>query len=68
MQTTKYDSMRDIWPASKRRSAESSEKISDETNFGWPEFMLARQVHSGITEIALALLYFAILVAFCCMH
>jgi hypothetical protein len=60
--------MRDIWPASKRRSAESTEKISDETNFDWPGFMLARQVHSGITEIALALLYFAILVAFCCMH
>ena len=68
MQTTKNDSMRDIWPASKRRSAESTEEISDETNFEWSEFMLVRQVHSGISEIALALLYFAILVAFCCMH
>jgi hypothetical protein len=44
------------------------EENTDETYFEWPESMLARQVHSRITEIALALLFFAILVAFCCMH
>jgi hypothetical protein len=44
------------------------EQNADETYFEWPESMLARQVHSEITELALALLFFAILVAFCCMH
>jgi len=44
------------------------EESIDETYFEWPESMLARQVHSRISEIALALLFFAILVTFCCMH
>jgi hypothetical protein len=44
------------------------EKIADETYFEWPESILARQVRSEIAEIALALLFFGILVAFCCMH
>jgi len=44
------------------------EENADETYFEWPESMLARQVHSRISEVALALLFFAILVAFCCMH
>jgi hypothetical protein len=44
------------------------EENVDETYFEWREPMLARQVHSGIAEMALALLFFAILVAFCCMH
>ncbi|HYY31825.1 MAG TPA: hypothetical protein VE860_28020 [Chthoniobacterales bacterium] len=68
MRTTKNHSMCHLWPAPKRRSAESTEKIYDDTNIEWPEFMLARQVHSGISEIAIALLYFAILIAFCCTH
>jgi hypothetical protein len=46
----------------------SYEENADETYFEWPESMLARQVHSRITEAALALLFFAILVAFCCMR
>jgi hypothetical protein len=44
------------------------EENADETYFEWPESMLARQVQSGISEIAFALLFFAILVIFCCMH
>lgn len=44
------------------------EENPDETHFEWPECMLARQAHYGIADMALAFLFFAILVAFCCIH
>jgi hypothetical protein len=44
------------------------DEITEEMNFEWPEFMLAQQANTGISAFALAILFFATLVAFCCMH
>jgi hypothetical protein len=34
----------------------------------WPQFIPMDRIKAGITEIALGLLGFAALVAFCCFH
>ena len=36
--------------------------------FGWPQFFSIERVKAGITEVALGLLGFAALVAFCCFY
>jgi hypothetical protein len=41
---------------------------AEEMNFAWPEFMLAQRMQAGITEIALGILAFLALIAFCYSH
>ena len=39
--------------------------ISAEMKFDWPEFLPVERIKAGITEIALGLIVFAVLVVFC---
>ena len=46
-----------------RTLIEASEKTRD-----WQQFLPIERIKTGITEIALGLLMFVALVAFCCSH
>jgi len=46
-----------------RTLIEASEKTRD-----WPQFLPIERIKTGITEMALGLLAFAALVAFCCFY
>ena len=46
-----------------RTLIEASEKTRD-----WTEFLPIERIKMGLTEIALGLLVFVTLVAFCCFH
>jgi hypothetical protein len=43
-------------------------EIAKEIKIDWPEFLPVERIKAGITEIALGLILFAALVAFCCFH
>ena len=40
--------------------------LPEEIKFDWPEFLPVERIKAGITEIAVGLIVFAALVAFCC--
>ena len=43
-------------------------EVSEEVKFDWPGFLPVERIKAGITEIAVGLIVFAALVAFCCFH
>ena len=43
-------------------------ELSEEIQFDWPEFLPVERIKAGITEIAVGLIVFAALIAFCCFH
>jgi len=43
-------------------------EVSEELKFDWPRFLPVERIKAGITEIAVGLIVFAALVAFCCFH
>ena len=43
-------------------------EVSEEMKFDWPEFLPVERIKAGITEIAVGLIVFAALIAFCCFH
>ena len=50
-------------PALDRTLIDASEKSRD-----WTQFLPIERIKTGLTEIALGLLVFVTLVAFCCFH
>ena len=40
-------------------------EAAEEMDFDWPEFLPVERIKAGITEIALGILVFAILIALC---
>jgi len=43
-------------------------EVSEELKFDWPRLLPVERIKAGITEIAVGLIVFAALVAFCCFH